>query len=119
MAGVTLSAQAWAIHKQLDHWQTMVFSILAFSQLGHVLAIRSEREFLIKQGLLSNMPLLGAVMLTVLLQLAVIYLPFANTLFKTEPLSLTELLICFAASTLVFHAVELEKYIRRRFMDKH
>jgi Ca2+-transporting ATPase len=119
MAGVTLSAQAWAIHNQLDHWQTMVFSILAFSQLGHVLAIRSERQFLYKQGLLSNLPLLGAVMLTILLQIAVIYLPFANALFKTEPLSLTELMICFAASALVFHAVELEKYIRRKFMDKH
>lgn len=118
MAAVTLAAQAWAIHNKLDHWQTMVFSILAFSQLGHVMAIRSEREFLIKQGLLSNMPLLGAVMLTVLLQMAVIYLPFANTLFKTEPLSLNELLICFGASALVFHAVELEKYFRRKFIIK-
>ena len=118
MAGVTLSAQAWAIHNTLDHWQTMVFSILAFSQLGHVMAIRSERQFLFQQGLLSNIPLLGAVLLTVLLQMAVIYLPFANKLFKTEPLSLSELLICFAASTLVFHAVELEKYIRKKFMDK-
>lgn len=118
MAGVTLSAQAWAIHNNLDHWQTMVFSILAFSQLGHVMAIRSDRQFLIKQGLLSNVPLLGAVLLTILLQLAVIYLPFANKLFKTEPLSLNELMICFAASALVFHAVELEKYIRRKFLDK-
>ena len=97
----------------------MVFSILAFSQLGHVMAIRSERQFLFKQGLLSNIPLLGAVLLTVLLQMAVIYLPFANKLFKTEPLSLNELLICFAASALVFHAVELEKFIRQKFFGKH
>jgi P-type Ca2+ transporter type 2C len=118
MAGVTLSAQAWAIHNKLEHWQTMVFSILAFSQLGHVMAIRSERQFLFQQGFMSNIPLLGAVLLTVMLQMAVIYLPFANKLFKTEPLSFNELLICFAASALVFHAVELEKYIRKKFMDK-
>jgi Ca2+-transporting ATPase len=118
MAAVTLSAQAWAIHQKLDHWQTMVFSILAFSQLGHVMAIRSERQYLFSQGLFSNLPLIGAVMLTVLLQMAVIYLPFANTLFKTEPLSLNELLICFGASALVFHAVELEKFIRRKFVNK-
>ena len=118
MAAVTLSAQAWAIHHKLDHWQTMVFSILAFSQLGHVMAIRSERQYLFSQGLFSNLPLIGAVMLTVLLQMAVIYLPFANTLFKTEPLSLNELLICFGASALVFHAVELEKFIRRKFVNK-
>jgi Ca2+-transporting ATPase len=118
MAGVTLAAQAWAINKGLDHWQTMVFSILAFTQLGHVLAIRSDRHFLISQGLFSNLPLLGAVLGTVLLQLAVIYLPFANTLFKTQPLSLNELLICFGASAVVFHAVELEKFIRRKIMAK-
>lgn len=118
MAGVTLAAQAWAINRGMGHWQTMVFSILAFSQLGHVLAIRSERQFLFSQGLMSNLPLLGAVLLTVLLQIAVIYLPFANTLFKTEPLSLNELLICFGASALVFHAVELEKLIRQKFFVK-
>jgi Ca2+-transporting ATPase len=119
MAGVTLAAQAWAINRGIGHWQTMVFSILAFSQLGHVLAIRSERQFLFSQGVLSNLPLLGAVLLTVMLQLAVIYMPFANTLFKTQPLSLNELLICFGASALVFHAVELEKFIRRKYYVKN
>lgn len=53
--------------------------------------------------------LLGAVLLTLLLQLAVIYLPFANQYFKTEPSSLNELLICIGASAIVFHAVEAEK----------
>jgi len=118
MAGVTLAAQAWAIKMGMEHWQTMVFSILAFSQLGHVLAIRSERQYLFSQGLLSNLPLIGAVMLTVLLQLGVIYLPFANKLFKTQPLTFHELLICFIAAAFVFHAVEMEKFVRRNFIDK-
>jgi Ca2+-transporting ATPase len=112
MAGVTLSAQAWAIGRDMPHWQTMVFSILAFAQLGHVLAIRSDRRFLFRQGLFSNLPLLGAVLLTVALQLMVIYAPFANRLFKTQPLTANELLICFGAAALVFHAVEGEKYIK-------
>ena len=113
MAGVTLSAQAWAIGRGMEHWQTMVFSILAFAQLGHVLAIRSERRFLFQQGLFSNMPLLGAVLLTVALQLMVIYAPFANRLFKTQPLSGRELLICLGAAAFVFHAVEVEKLIKK------
>jgi Ca2+-transporting ATPase len=112
MAGVTLSAQAWAIGRGMEHWQTMVFSILAFAQLGHVLAIRSERRFLFQQGLFSNLPLMGAVLLTVALQLMVVYAPFANRLFKTQPLSGTELLICLGAAAFVFHAVEAEKYIK-------
>jgi P-type Ca2+ transporter type 2C len=46
MAGITLGTQAWAINQGLDHWQTMIFRVLSLSQLGHVLAIRSDREFL-------------------------------------------------------------------------
>jgi Ca2+-transporting ATPase len=115
MAGVTLGIQAWAIHHEKEHWQTMVFTVLSLTQLGHVLAIRSETQSLYKQGLLTNLPLFGGVVLTFILQLAVIYLPFANTLFKTHPLSLKELLICIAASAIVFHAVEFEKWIKKNF----
>jgi Ca2+-transporting ATPase len=80
-----------------------------------VLAIRSDRTFLFKQGILSNKPLILAVVGTCLLQLAVIYLPFFNDLFKTEALSLGELAACLGLSALVFHAVELEKWLRAKF----
>jgi Ca2+-transporting ATPase len=114
MAGVTLGTQAWAMQNNNTHWQTMVFTVLSLSQLGHVLAIRSDREFLYRQGLHSNLPLLGAIVLTFFLQMAVIYLPFANEIFKTQPLSLNELLICVGLSAVVFHAVEAEKWIKQR-----
>lgn len=119
MAAVTLLSQAWAMSREMEHWQTMVFSILAFSQLGHVLAIRSDRRFLFQQGILSNKPLLGAVLLTIALQLLVIYTPQGNMLFKTQPLTMNELLICFAASALVFHAVEFEKFIKGVFARRN
>lgn len=111
MAAVTLGTQAWALNYS-SHWQTMVFTVLSLSQLGHVLSIRSDREFLFKQGIFSNPMLIGAVILTFVLQLVVIYLPTANTIFKTQPLTLTELLTCIGAAAVVFHAVELEKWIR-------
>lgn len=113
MAGVTLGTQALSMHYNF-HWQTMVFSVLSFAQLGHVLAIRSEKEFLYQQGLFSNPRLLAAVLLTFFLQLAVIYLPAANEIFHTQPLTFSELIICIGVSAIVFHAVELEKWIRRR-----
>ena len=113
MAGVTLGIQAWATHHEKEHWQTMVFTVLSLAQLGHVLAIRSETESLFSQGLFSNLPLFGAVMLTFLLQLGVIYLPFANKLFKTQPLTVEEVLICIATSSIVFVAVEIEKWVKR------
>jgi Ca2+-transporting ATPase len=47
-------------------WQTLVaFITLVLARMGHVLAIRSERESLFALGLWSNPRLLGAVALTV------------------------------------------------------
>ncbi|MEQ8802042.1 MAG: cation-translocating P-type ATPase C-terminal domain-containing protein, partial [Haliea sp.] len=114
IGGITLSAQAWALGSGAAHWQTVVFTVLVFCQLANVLAIRSESESLWRQGLFSNKPLLLAVALTVLLQLAVIYLPVLNGIFKTQPLDADELLVCFSLPLLVLLAVELEKLLRRR-----
>ena len=68
MAILAIATQAVALNADVPAWQTMVISVIAFSQLAHVLAIRSETESLLKQGLFSNRPLLGAVAVTVLLQ---------------------------------------------------
>ncbi len=108
-----LGTQAWAM-KTGAHWQTIVFTVLCLSQLGHALAIRSEKRSLFRMGLLSNKPLLYSVLLTVALQLAVIYLPSGNKIFRTAPLPPRELFIAFLLSSVVFLAVEVEKFIRRR-----
>ena len=114
MAGIVLFVQAWSIKTEHAHWQTMVFTVLCLTQLGHVLAIRSEKESLFKIGLFSNKYLLGAVIFTFILQMATVYVPFLNPIFKTEPLTLNELVFTLALSSVVFFAVEIEKLIRRR-----
>lgn len=113
MGITTLGIQFWAINSENSHWQTMAFTVLCFSQMGHVMAIRSERESLFKIGVFSNKPLLGALFLTVVLQLILIYSPFFNAIFKTQPLSIYELGITLVVSSVVFWAVELEKWIFR------
>ena len=113
MGITTIGIQYWAIKSGETHWQTMAFTVLCFSQMGHVMAIRSDRESLFKIGLFSNKPLLGALFLTVVLQLILIYSPFFNGIFKTQPLSMYELGITLVVSTVVFWAVELEKWIFR------
>ena len=113
MAGVTLGTQALSIYYHLGHWQTMVFTVLSMSQLGHIMAVRSDRTFLFKQGLWSNKPLFLSVLFTFALQMSVIYVPFMNVIFKTAPLSLSELGVCIGASVIVFHAVELEKWVKK------
>jgi Ca2+-transporting ATPase len=114
MGGVSLVTQAWAYHTGSAHWQTMVFTVLTLSQMGHVLAIRSEKESFFRQGAWSNPPLLGAVLLTFALQMATIYVPSLTAIFKTEPLDLDELALCLLLSTVIFLAVEVEKWLIRR-----
>jgi Ca2+-transporting ATPase len=114
MAGVILFVQTWSISTGHAHWQTMVFTVLCITQLGHVLAIRSEKESLFTIGLFSNNYLLGAVALTFILQMATIYVPALNPVFKTEPLTLNELTLTIALSSIVFFAVEIEKWWKRK-----
>ncbi len=114
MGGVSLLTQAWAIHTDSAHWQSMVFTVLTLSQMGHVLAIRSERESLFTQGVGSNRMLIAALLLTFVLQMAVLYVPWLNPIFKTEPLSVGELAACLALSSVVFIGVEIEKWLVRR-----
>jgi P-type Ca2+ transporter type 2C len=114
MGAISLLTETGAIGLGLGHWQTMVFTVLALSQMGNVLAIRSERQSLFRQGLFSNLPLLGAVLLTIAMQLAVIYVPALNPIFETAPLTGPELAVCLALSSLAFVIVEIEKWFARR-----
>jgi Ca2+-transporting ATPase len=114
MGAISLMTQALALRTGDAHWQSMVFTVLTLSQMGHVLAIRSERESLFRSGLLSNTPLLLAVLLTFALQMAVLYVPWLQPIFKTEALSLAELAFCLLTSSVVFIAVEAEKFLLRR-----
>jgi Ca2+-transporting ATPase len=99
-------------------WGTIIFTVLTWSQLGNALAARSARDSLFRIGLLSNKPMVGAVLLTFCLQLAVIYLPFFQNVFRTIALSPADLLICLAASSIVFWVVEAEKFFKRRRLNR-
>ncbi len=113
MGAVSLFTQAWAIKTDHAHWQTMVFTVLCLSQMGNVLALRSEKESFFSLGLFSNKYMLGAVLLTFVLQMATIYVPILNPIFKTEPLTLNELFFTLLLSSIVFVAVEIEKLFKR------
>lgn len=112
MGVVTIGMQAYAIHYANTHWQTMAFTVLCFSQLGHVMVIRSGRDSIFKIGFFSNKPMVGALLITITLQFMIIYIPFFNEIFKTQPLTLNEVLLTLAISSIVFWAVEIEKWIK-------
>lgn len=123
MAVVSLGLGGWywwsgrldlSNESDIAYYRTMVFTVLACLQMGHVLAIRSHRESLFTMGAWTNRPLIAAVSLTLGLQLALIYVPFLQRAFKTVPLSAVDLVVCLVASSTVFWAVELEKLVKRR-----
>ncbi|TAK76059.1 MAG: cation-translocating P-type ATPase [Aquabacterium sp.] len=114
IAGLCLGVQAWTLHTGMAHGQTMVFTVLTLCQLSHVLAIRSERASAFARGRPANRPLLLAVALAAGVQMATIYLPPLQAVFRTQALALPELLLCLACAGLVFAAVEAEKAVRRR-----
>ncbi len=114
IGGISIAAMAWAISRDVSYWQTVVFTVLTVSQLFHSLAVRSESVSLFHIGLFSNLPMLGAVMLTLLLQMVVVYTPALNSIFHTQPLPMFDLAVCLALSSLVLFAVEIEKWLMRR-----
>lgn len=114
IGALCLGIQAYAVNQEMAHWQTMVFTTLSFCQLAHVMAIRSSDTVIYKHGFFKNRILLITLVATILLQLSLVYIPFLQHYFHTASLSFTELLICFGAAAVVFHAVEIEKWIRHQ-----
>ena len=118
MAAVVLPIQAVA-RAAGWHWSTMVFCTLGFLQLGHALAVRSERQSFFTLGARSNPWLLMAVVTTMAVQLAFVYVPALQGVFETAALGPAELAVVAVASCTVFVAVEIEKWLHRRRETGH
>lgn len=101
-------------HNPASSWQTILFTILTFSETIIALAVRSERRSLFQIGLFSNQALLGAIALTLTFHLAILYVPTLQNFFQTTALSLSELAFCLGISTLVFWAIEAKKWFLRQ-----
>ncbi len=106
----------WDPNNPMPHgtWQTMVFTTLTLAQMGNALAIRSNIDSLFSIGIFSNRLMVASVLLTFSLQMLLVYVPFLQDIFNTVALTPVQLLISLAASSVVFVAVEIEKWIRRQ-----
>ena len=94
--------------------RTMAFSVLALGQIFHVMAIHSgDKASFFRTGFSKNGLLLGAVVSTFALQLAVIYMPFFQVILETVPLTGAELVLAFGLASVILFAVEIEKAVRR------
>lgn len=111
----SLSLFAWSIgsSNEIEEARTLVFYTLTMFQMFNVLAIRVERDSVFRAGFFRNKMLILAVLSTVALQLAVIYVPFLSGPFETRPLDWQEIIIATLVASSIFIAVEVEKFILR------
>lgn len=96
-----------------ERWKTVVFTTLCLAQMGHALSARSQRP-LWQLPPLGNPWLVLSVVVTSLLQLALVYVPPFQAFFGTYAISLAELGLCVAFSLLLLVYLELRKLVRLR-----
>jgi Ca2+-transporting ATPase len=113
MSVLVLMAFYWE-GRGVDHARTLAFTTLVFLQLAHTLNCRSEERSILDVGILSNMYLVGAVLLSISLQLLVVYTPWLQPLFGTVSLDLSEWMIIGMLSLVIIGFGEMRKWMKRR-----
>ncbi|HZK35263.1 MAG TPA: calcium-translocating P-type ATPase, SERCA-type [Bacillota bacterium] len=108
---ITLAAFLIGSTASLGAGRTMAFAVLALSQLFHAFNVRSNRYSILKIGILSNRKLIGAVLVSVALQLAVMLIPLLSGLFHVTALSLRQWGIVLLLSFVPIVVVELAKLL--------
>lgn len=116
MSLVVILAQAWAVRQGYDvqTQQTLVFTLLCFIQLGNALSVRSAYHSIFTNGLFANRGMWGAIILTIVLQLMIVYFPVVEPVFKTTALDGNVLAIVLFLTTGSILGIELIKYLVNR-----
>ncbi len=106
------------IHAQRDNGticaQTVAFTTLAMFQVFNSLNCRSREKSVFQLGLFSNVYLIGAIALSVILQVLANRLPFMQTALGTEPMSLARWGLIVLVASSVFIVEEIRKLLARR-----
>jgi Ca2+-transporting ATPase len=92
--------------------RTAAFVVLACSQLFHAFNCRSMTESLFKIGILTNKKLILATTTSFFVQMMVVYVPFLQRVFRTEPLGAFDWLLVVGISSLPLWAMEVVKALR-------
>ncbi|MGL4647927.1 MAG: cation-translocating P-type ATPase, partial [Caldilineaceae bacterium] len=109
MAILAVGIGLWARASGDPAWQTLLFTTLIFNQVMLALGVRSEEQSLFQIGFFSNRSMVVAFFSTVILQLLVIYVPFLQNIFGTQPLGVRDVLIALGVGIVTLVAVEIWK----------
>jgi Ca2+-transporting ATPase len=111
----TLGVFAWALNaRDLSDARNLAFSVLVFGELFRAFAARSTNRVFWEVGVLTNVRLLGVVVFSVLMQLAIHHLPVAQEIFDIAPLSAADCALTLSVALCPVTAIEVWKLVRRR-----
>lgn len=96
----------------LETCRTIALSTLVMSQLLHVFECRSERHSIFEIKLFTNIYLVGAVFISIVMLLSIIYIPFFSGIFHTTILGINHWLIVLFFSTIIFFINSLYLFIK-------
>lgn len=116
MGIVSFALFSWAydgIPASIPYARTMTLIAMALFQWFNAWNCRSEQKSLFTIGLFSNKWLIAATMLVLLLQFAIVYVPFMQYIFKTVPLSLSDWIIVACVTFPIVVIEEIRKCISR------
>ena len=114
--GVFLETGSFQIVKSMQG-MSMAFITMNFIEMFHCVCMRSQRGSIFRLKTF-NKWLIGAIILTTLFTLAVIYIPFFVNLFGFTEISYTEFLISSGLALLIIPIIEIVKFFERRVTKK-
>lgn len=97
----------------LENSRTMALSTLVLSQLIHVFECRSEHHSIFEIKLFTNIYLLGAVLVSIIMLISIIYIPLFQGIFKTVPLGLSQWAVVIFFSGIIALINSLYLYQKR------
>jgi len=96
---------------------TMVFAGIIVAQIGNLLGCQTTRTSAFTAGLFKTKWIIRGVIFEVVILLAIVYVPFLQTIFSTTALGLNEWLYLIPFIPIMLFAEELRKYISSRNIE--
>ncbi len=108
----------WAqARMSLDEARTLAFCSMVAFEWFRAFNARSDEYTVFRLGILRNRWLLITISAAILLQLAVVYVPFLQTAFRTVPLSIEKWGIAILAGGILFSIEEIRKVLFPRLFS--
>ncbi len=118
MATITFLVFSYYQEQSVEKARTAAFSVMAFTQLFRALNMRDMKRSVFKIGFFKNMYLIIAIVVALVLQVAVIRIPFFQGVFDFETISYMEVFILIVLSSSIFFLGEIYKYIHYHLIRK-